>query len=75
MSATYPLIFHRSIIRQWAARINSLRPMHSLRHIRHQIGAAIEQAVQGAVGSDHQLVPIPIRTNVGQRRQQRRSHD
>jgi hypothetical protein len=75
MSARHPQSFHHRIGRQWAARINSLGPIQALRQIRGQIVAAILQALQGTVGSDHLLVPIPVRTTVGQRRQQRRSHD
>jgi len=75
MSPRYLLSLYRRIGPYWAARITSLRPIRSLRQIRDQIVAAIDQALQDVVGSGPRLVPIPVRASTGQRRSQRRSHD
>jgi hypothetical protein len=75
MSANTFRSFHRRIARQCAAYVNSLSRAHWLEYLRNQIAAATEQALRGVVGRDRQLLPIPVRTAVGQRRQQRRSHD
>jgi hypothetical protein len=69
MSATYPLSFRRRVGRQWAARLNSLR------HFCGKIVEGTERAVQRAFGSGGSLIPIPVRTAAGRRRDQRRSHD
>lgn len=69
MSARDPLSFRRRIGRQWAARLDSLG------QLRGKIAEATERAVQAAFGHDGALVPIPVRTTVGRRRHQRRSHD
>jgi hypothetical protein len=69
MSDLYSFSFRRRIGRQWAARINSLG------QLRDRIVGATERAVQRAFGNGGSLVPIPVRTAVGRRRDQRRSHD
>ena len=70
MSALYPLSFYRRIERQWAERIKSLRKIYG------QIVAAAELALQRTFNNDGSLIPVPVRTVVGQRRRdQCRSRD
>ena len=69
MSATYPPSFRRSIGRQWAARLNSLGKLCG------KIVESTERAVQRVFGHEGSLVPVPVRTAAGRRRDQRRSHD
>jgi len=61
MSAIYPLSVHRRIERQWAERINLLRPIHG------QIVVGTERTLQRVFNNDDSLIPVPVRATVDRR--------
>jgi len=75
MSANTPLSRQRRMGRLEAGGVDSFSLLDVLKGLGNQIVAAAEQALQGIIGRDPRLVPIPIRTKAGQRRDQSRSHD
>ena len=62
MSVKYPLSVHRSIARQWAERIKSLR------QIGGQIVVATERMLQHLFNNNGSLIAVPVRTVVDRRR-------
>ena len=69
MSVKYPLSVHRSIGRQWAERIKSLR------QIRGQIVVATERMLQRLFNNNGSLIPVPVRTVVDRRLDRPRPRD
>ncbi len=70
MNAIYLFGFRRSIERQWAERIKSLRQLCG------QIVVATERTLQHAFNNEGSLIPVPVRTVVDRRRlDQCRSRD